>query len=79
MVVRTAVRHRSEIGGIGLDQQPVIRNRLQALAHVVGAAERDDAGHAEISAERQKLLRPRDAPGEAVDHKLPSGLRERRQ
>ena len=35
--------------------------------------------YTEISAERQKLLRPRDAPGETVDHKLPSGLRERRQ
>ena len=64
-----AVRHRRQVGAVGLDQHPVERADGGRGPHVVGRLERDDARERQVPAPVEARLGLGRAAGEAVEHR----------
>ncbi len=68
LVALAAIGYRGEIGGIGLDQQPVERQVAHDRPQLLGVAERDDAGNRDVEAERERRFGQGATAAEAVHH-----------
>ena len=67
LVGLAALRHRREVGRVGLDQQPVERDVAHDGAQGLGRLEGDDARDRDVHAERQRPVRHLGARAEAMD------------